>query len=260
MKFKNYLFESERTKPIDSEEVLYRLSEHCPKNLKCFLDGHELFRGTDNTNKYMIGDSNKGKPRKSANTENYYTLLIDNTKLWDKYPKRSRSFICSNYNSGYGSSLYYVIPYDGTKMGVCPDADIWNGFETVIGNNNLEGFNIVIKWVFKLNSHYADWKILKQAMNSGILSNDKKAIKWIEEIDFLKKYNKDMESGKKNIKVTDYWEKDFEPKKNGFKIIDSLSKIPAVKREIWFSGKAIFLEKQGYTFNDELQNELRNLL
>ena len=52
-----------------------------------------IYRGTysDHTSKYLFIDP-KLHNRASANTFNYYTLIMDNNELWKEYPKRSKSF------------------------------------------------------------------------------------------------------------------------------------------------------------------------
>jgi len=64
---------------------------------------------------------------------NYYNLLLSNLPSWKKYPPRNRSLICSlDYHSAenYGDAQY-VFPVDGSKVGVCPEADIWLSFQNV---------------------------------------------------------------------------------------------------------------------------------
>ena len=47
-------------------------------------------------------DPKKGQPRVSKDTSNFYTLIMDNSKRWSKYPKRSQSLIgISNFNRLY---------------------------------------------------------------------------------------------------------------------------------------------------------------
>lgn len=71
--------------------------------------GVHIFRGVGGT-----FSSVRFKPqmhagyRKSANTYNYYTLLIDNDPAWSAYPPRSASVIAStnhDYARNYGSCI-----------------------------------------------------------------------------------------------------------------------------------------------------------
>lgn len=87
----------------------------------------------------LIDPSKRSTPRKSAHTHNYYTLWIDNSALWQKYPKRSYSLICTTDLStaeGYGE-LGVVIPIANNTIGICPDADFWISFKRTLKDLNL---------------------------------------------------------------------------------------------------------------------------
>lgn len=70
--------------------------------------------------------------RKSQNTTNHYTVILDNHPAYKSFPKRSRSFICStDWGTARGfspshDSVLVVIPFDGTKIGICNDMDLWD--------------------------------------------------------------------------------------------------------------------------------------
>lgn len=77
--------------------------------------------------------------RKSANTNNIYTLILSEVLGKQGYPLRSASIICANYKNrfyaeDYGN-LYAIIPFNGVKIGVCPHKDI---FGTQISLNPAE--------------------------------------------------------------------------------------------------------------------------
>lgn len=92
--------------------------------------------------------------RKSAYTRNYYTLIIDYLDSWKKFPKRSKSLICSTVksdSSSYGQ-LYRVIPLNrNSKWGVCSEHDFWWSFPNIkkkYNINTLDGFNIYLETLF----------------------------------------------------------------------------------------------------------------
>jgi len=84
------------------------------------------YSGGDNISYVVKGSEGH---RQSANTTNYYTVILDET-LPAEYPRRSKSIICGTYDNsqatGYGSNLYAVFPHDDVKIGVCAGEDIWN--------------------------------------------------------------------------------------------------------------------------------------
>jgi len=64
---------------------------------------------------------------------NYHNLMVSNLESWKDYPRRNKSLICAGIerarNHG-GSQLYLIIPYDKTKIGVCPKYEFWESFKT----------------------------------------------------------------------------------------------------------------------------------
>jgi hypothetical protein len=90
--------------------------------------------------------------RRSANTNNYYTYLFDNSPYRDNFPKRSKSLICSsNYSTAYGYSSrrpHRIIPFDGAKIASVNRSDFWNGFIKLSRFGDLEDFNKSLKRVF----------------------------------------------------------------------------------------------------------------
>lgn len=97
------------------------------------LNSQPIYRGME-TNDYYIISPDKNNPRKSANTYNYYTLIINNSVPWKNFP--NREIICSTSArtaTSYGL-VYRIFPRNGAKIGICPDNDIWGSdFES---NNN----------------------------------------------------------------------------------------------------------------------------
>lgn len=73
--------------------------------------------------------------RKSANTSNQYTIILDEV-LPKEFPKRSASIICANWenrdHAGRYGKLYAIIPFDGVKIGVCPEFDMWDTIVTIV--------------------------------------------------------------------------------------------------------------------------------
>jgi hypothetical protein len=135
-KFKNFLLEVDsseykmsRSEEVDSKKVVELLNSDYSEAFKQFKDGNKIFRGTSSDWDYMVTDPSIGT-RVSANTLNYYTLIIDNCDAWKEYPKRSKSIICTtttDYASGYGR-IYAVFPINGSNIGVCSKEDFWESF------------------------------------------------------------------------------------------------------------------------------------
>jgi hypothetical protein len=86
---------------------------------------------------------------------------MENMEEWQKYPRRSKSLICSttvNYASGYGK-VFNVIPYDSAKIGVCPTMDFFESIEKTL-EVGVDSYN---HWI----SNFID-KSVKLAANQKI--------------------------------------------------------------------------------------------
>lgn len=128
--FKQFITESreQRTKEISVDEAISLMKAHCMDAINA---GSVLYRGGPQR-PVMVGDTALGPDRVSASTFNYYTLFVDNSTSWSKFPKRSRSFIGSTSKDGaydVGIGVCLMIPFDDAKIGVCPNSDFWISFE-----------------------------------------------------------------------------------------------------------------------------------
>ena len=172
MKLFEILNES-RVRQFNVTDISAILERECSQSLKQW-EKTPLYRGGDfeNIKSGMgFGESIAETPRKSANTANFYTLWIDNSKLWDGMPKRSKSFIGATaryISSGYGD-VALMIPFDSAKIGVCPDDDLWASFNLPYGES-LDGLNAFCVRAMDLvngpdNSHPETYAELKKVFS-----------------------------------------------------------------------------------------------
>ena len=117
-KYNNYILEKyvgkEYARSLDAKDLDNYLSKYCPDfswNDTPIYRGVKLMSNEVNHNDVMLFNP-KAIERKSANTNNFYTWIVDDLDSWKDYPKRSKSLICSNSTStrAYGP-LYRVIPF-----------------------------------------------------------------------------------------------------------------------------------------------------
>jgi len=144
MKYLKYIEEWKYSTTVKFQKISFELSEveiikYIQENCKEFLENPKYitrgirkdFEGKAWINSdYFFSDPNTLN-RKSADCYNYYTLVIDNDPRWKEFPKRHKSFICTlgnTYMVRSGAELYYLIPKDGSKWGVCDEYDIYLGF------------------------------------------------------------------------------------------------------------------------------------
>ena len=241
MRLKQFLLQEGRSKEISEEEAIDLIKKNCQQSLK----GTPIYRGIRTTDLYFSIDPKSGKPRKSANTRNYYTLINDNSPEWKPYPKRSRSIICSTDADGVGGygNPYAVFPYDGAKIGVCPKRDYWVSFLKTLGEyTSLDEFNNIL---YKLINTKANI----YGFNDSSYKNIVDSFKTFDM--FMKDSPKLLESIKNDYvmfkdydpeKITflEYVQKLLSPKPNVFKLKKSGDKLPK-EREVWTDSKSVLV-------------------
>ena len=120
MRLKNYLVEQAgRTKNLSLDEAVVIVKKNCMKAYNAYKnESSQIFRGIDESS-YSCGyiDPKKGV-RRSANTTNHYTLIMDNSSKWTKYPKRSQSIICSSSQRSAEVMVLYIWYYLMIKQGL----------------------------------------------------------------------------------------------------------------------------------------------
>ena len=79
-------------------------------------------------NRPFLIDTLAGSVRRSVNTSNHYTVILD-AVLPPEFPRRSTSIICANFAAlGYAGSygkLFAIVPFDDAKIGICPKDDMF---------------------------------------------------------------------------------------------------------------------------------------
>lgn len=130
MRFYNYLTES-RTTDIKEDKALELIKKNYGQALKNALNFDAIWRGSGAKTNTGYATVDVNKMRKSANTFNYYTLIMNNDPAWSKFPKRK--LICSTDKDTAESyategDAFLVLPPDNSKVGICPDSDIWTSF------------------------------------------------------------------------------------------------------------------------------------
>jgi len=207
MKYKEFLIENNDSYKtnLSLEDAIKLIKENCDVT-------NFLYRGYKSSQKYLHIDSNKSE-RKSANTSNHYTVLID-TFLEDKFPLRSKSIICTNdieKAKGYGY-VYVVLPYKNAKVASVGDPDIWDK-EVKIGTMNLPIYTY--NHIFEsLGISSESYKLFMKGLKEVVYKMRKTLIELAESDDehdvfmYVKKMNIDIDTdyfdgGKKKIKVED---------------------------------------------------------
>jgi len=240
-RFMQYINEG-RTKIITKDSAIYYIRKKCFKNFKMLtLSPNKIFRGVSSfDDDYGMINTNKGSPRKSANTFNYMTLLMDNLPSWNGYPLRSQSVICSNEKNtanSYGNS-YTIIPFDNSKVGICPYEDVWLSFKFLddLGYTyTVDDFNDHLMYLFeyyKINVDDSKYESLKNGLIELKKLFDKNKLNELDPSFYELFEDKD---------IIDNFNKYFGPSYNGFsKGIENVDKLRSFN-EIWIQGECILI-------------------
>jgi hypothetical protein len=239
----NSLFEykeNNRSKSIKKEKALELLNTEYSISKKSNVN---IYRGVDGIDDdFLFVDPSKYL-RKSANTDNYYTLLIDNTSSWKKYPKRSKSIICSTdkvYASTYGT-LYKVYPINNAKIGVCYTNDIWSA--TSINNNTTfydlnTLLNVILKGFYKYNKD-DDYNMLIKYLKK-VDDDYEKISELLNELRFkFTIFDMYLNSDEQ---FKDFVENIMNPNKCGFELKKAGDYLPT-KREVWIGEPCVLVKE-----------------
>jgi hypothetical protein len=251
MRLKAFLLQEGRSKEISEEKVIDILKKNCQKA----LNSTPIYRGIRVNDPFFYIDPKAGKPRRSANTRNYYTLINDNSPYWKQYPKRSESIICTtniNDAKGYGFQ-YAVFPYDGAKIGVCPESDYWYSFQKTLGEyTTLDEFNdILYKIIVVKNNIFGfDDRSYKDIVDSfktfdTFMKDNQRLLELIKsEYPMFKEYDPNKTT------FLEYVQKLLSPKPNGFRLKKIGDKLPGIN-EVWTDSKSILVNM--YDIDDILE-------
>lgn len=151
MRYKQYLNEITK-KELDDDSFINWIKKNGKKYAKnCVKNDSFLYRGINGEGLILLD-----KPwirRQSANTWNYYTVIMNEHSSWNKFPKRAT--ICSSsYDrvQWFGKNQYVMFLKDNVKIGICPGMDLW--YESFINLSNdehdcVDDFNALITDVFR---------------------------------------------------------------------------------------------------------------
>lgn len=246
-------------KKVDNKEFTEMISTNYSEGAKWLFDEDVpiIIRGMKSIDASISIITPKYRISKGTTSNLYTRLFSEILPSWSSYPKRNHSFIASNnacVAANYGKA-YYIIPANGTKLGICPMNDIWESFEES-GISSLNYFNAIIDSIYAnipnpVNIHELSYngskKEIIEALNIINAENvneylNFKDARWIEIVKEMFKLNP-------KFTFVDCLEQLFNPDKNNFKTlsIEEYSKDKSYLRgrnEIWFDNTAIFIKEE----------------
>lgn len=262
MRFERHLLleRKGRTEEIDLNTFIDIATRAHMDNFQWFIStGQALYRGHISINSHYGYVKPKDFDRVSANTSNYYTMLLDNSKKWNKFPKRSKSLICGNqFKAAYGSmsERYVVIPKDGSKIGICPTDDFWDAFHMTYTGSDMSEFNQDLEWIIEAFG-------MNRPKDINTLRKQVKLIdSQVAQLDDMDGYDAMRRQTRVNS-TNDLWQMmkmkqwtlsevlDYiiDPKENNFRLIDHPKNLPTGRsRECWTDGDSLLLKKDAWDF------------
>ena len=254
---------------IEADKLLELLETHCSNALEYYKTSSDsITRGWKSIKKSGIYHPGSGE-RKSQNTTNFYTQMYDTNPANNGWPKRSRSFICTteidtaqNYitdlDTGIDGTLTYVFPFNGTKIGVVPEDDIWevgveiDDYSISVTRLNSMINNISIRLSKAVPTTFKEFETFLNHIDPVKLHD---AIKLaITEYTRITKGSLDhMLSENPNL-IKDFcqdWKKVYSYEDAGFRLYDSVSDVfngaNSSDTEVWFDGKCVIITKEDMT-------------
>lgn len=184
--FKQFLAEAGAHKQVITvDEAVKLINTHCRDALK---NRRQLYRGmTPDGDAFALhGEASK---RRSANTQNYYTVVMDHFLPAFGYPKRSESIILANNLDtarGFGR-VYAIFPYDGVPIGVCSSDDLWYTPEFTVGNAGdemrIQSWNKVWDEYGLSPASYEQFvESIKTKMEGGVSPNAERTARMLRDI------------------------------------------------------------------------------
>ena len=246
MKFATFLLESKHKQSITTEKAIEIAKQHCSKSLHV-----ELWRGGNFYDDCYLMDTSH-TVRRSANTSNHYTIILDKFLGEKDLPMRSKSFIMTGEHGtskSFGTSRR-IIPFDDAKIGNTGKEDLWY----VDLNSKVDmGFGDFSALYSRLDVNDKSYdQIVKDTLN--LL----KKLRETDEDDL----DRDMENFLKLFKDADLDIKSIELElKNifdfdsiGFKFYTGATAPKYTIHECWLSGKALAVTDEIY---DEIVKALK---
>lgn len=118
---------------------------------------------------YLYIDPSK-HTRVSEYTDNMYILLSEISPYWKKYPKLSKSIICTTSRdsaSNWGVNIYKVYPFDGAKLAVTSEKHLWDTFPFQMSEMSFVIDRLLVSMGITLDPNETNPSVLKDALKKA---------------------------------------------------------------------------------------------
>jgi len=258
MRLQKYIVEN-RSVEISQKVAANILSTYCDRALS---SNYSIFRGNMELNKdfYIIDASTYTERESPYASNNFYNLILSNLPNWRNYPKRNKSIIgTTSFRTSTiysNEEPYLLLPYNGAKIGVCPEPDIWESFASFEHKENLDCLNKYLSEMFVnlLDEYPSTYKNIESCCNKiDLMMNDKDlGVEYIEDIidnNIIRFFTYTVEYLGGSKKLIDCISDTLDPEYNGFKLIEIGRGSININNEIWTDSKCLMVLAKRSVFN-----------
>ena len=235
---------------LKTKKAIAMLNKYCKDAIWMLQQNKPFWRGEQHlehnivTAGFVTVDPSKTE-RKSQNTDNYYTVLLDNNPLCKAFPKRSRSFIATTdrWNAdaySYGGTRFIMIPFDGVKIGAINDEDMWDTKIKMFGSSS------------SIDSYNGRWKRL--GLKASVKSFEDFGKKLATSGDAKRKFRDEFgltTDDQAEHFMENIW-KAYGPESTGF-TIHTTKDVQDAKGEVWVGGPVMYISMDMW---DKMRNAL----
>ena len=245
-------------KDLTVEKAIATLNTHCKDALWMLHDNTPLWRGDTKIpvsgKPFFMTVDTSATERKSENTSNYYTVILDNIPSMANFPKRSRSFIGSTNKDrarSYGfldNKFFVMIPYDGVKIGIVGEQDMWDtevrlfGSSQQISDINYDWSKVFARAGISITKGITYAHFEKLSMKVKLTPH--RFIRILADCFDVAEFR--VEKELKNMTLLEYLNQQYSPRFTGFesattKDKDIIKRAVDNKSEVWVGGKIMMI-------------------
>jgi hypothetical protein len=267
--------------PIDQEKANALVKGECSE----FQKQQQIFHIIPKDKLNEAADFFIADPLKLAKqyNKNYDAILMDNLSSWEQYPVRNNSIICTANKDKLTKNgvIYVAVPFNKTKLGVCPKESAKESFKNVSINLGIKfeyfnpSLNILLnifnnpqgaydqttkkltlsgeKWYDK---DYNSFKAAVSKVDEMFISEEgQKIVREVINDPYNKETHKNVISlinylNAKKSSLTQVLETLFDPAKNGFKFIPfkTFTVGDMKNNEVWFNNKCLLAKETVFEY------------
>ena len=244
-----------KTGEMDSTEK-EKLRKLLDTKCRVAVESKMIFRGVRRKEEWFYYNQAHTERVAAGGIENYYNMMLSNSKYWKSYPRRDRSTIGTFDEvlaKGYRETgaVYQCFPVGDPDIGICPASDLWGSFSNLssIGVTSLEHINGLLldcyaRFIggkseidsFNYNIFVKSFEVDSNTCNlisNSLYKHDSK---------LAHAYEKYVETNKSGNLVL-FFESYIKPEDNDFELV-KLSQTNNFKheyREVWWTGPTLFI-------------------